>query len=196
MQKERIKILLIVWCVAIASCAPGKRLIPTSREEVLYNPYGAFITVNSDSVFTQGELLEINNEHLLMLTATGTKKLPMYRVTGFDIVLCHNQQKLYSTMMAVLVTPAIIGAIVHSEFSGNFLALGAVILLSSGGATVGEYSREAHIVTFGGDRNNLHLYAKYARFPGGLPKNVDPYKFTIWWANKKHVNMHSVKKID
>ncbi len=180
MINRNFKIWMLIFVVVLTSCSSTKTLIPKSRKEVVDNSYGAIVSIISSTDTCYGELIAIDTLVIWVLSQDGAKQKSIDEVKGMSIYLTGNRGRRYGTYLLVTLIPSTLGAIVHSDYSSEFLGLTGTILLLGGIATIIEMSREGQTVVFPDDSDEIKDFSKYARFPAGLPQSVNPESFESW----------------
>jgi len=177
-----IKIIAICILLCSASCSTKKTLVPYGRKNTIHNIYGAYIILSEDTITTvKGELLAIDSTYTYILTEHGSHIILNENIQKFNIVLTDNYSRTESNLMGISVIPSTLGMIIYPEYSDGFAFLAVGIAISGGAGSVIEGLRKGHIISYPEFSKNFHAYCKYARFPGGIPKDTDIKNFDPWW---------------
>ncbi|MBD8490031.1 hypothetical protein IFO69_14840 [Echinicola sp. CAU 1574] len=138
------------------------------------NPYGSYaelMTVSERVVI--GEALAVSEDTLLILGAVNVEKVSLKHIKQVKFIITRNAADKYLKATAILTIPALIGIVAHSDYSGEFAALGLVTLGTGGLATLIESGRKGEIKTYPGEIIDLSTISEYCRFPQGLPSGID-----------------------
>jgi len=188
MVNRNYQIWILIFVVVLTSCSSTKTLIPKSRKEVVDNSYGAIVSIITNTDTCNGELIAIDSIAIWVLTQEGAKQKSIEEVNVMSVYLTGNRGRRYGTFLLVTLIPSTLGAIVHSDYSSEFLTLTGTVLLFGGIATIIEMAREGQTVVFPDDSDDIKDFSKYARFPAGLPQSVNPESFESWPEKKLKVN--------
>jgi hypothetical protein len=174
----KIKCLaFVLFCCFIVACKTAD--IPVQYQfkpgEVERNPYGSWVKIQFTSLnFASGELLALEEDSLYLLIADGTVfTAATSSVSTAQLYTHKNQAGTYVLLSLLFSAPAIVGALVHTEYAGGFLSMGAMPFIP--GFVVGAIEagrRESNILVYPQKQQLIQL-KPYARFPAGLPVKVD-----------------------
>ena len=148
--------------------------------EVQKNPYGCwteFVFYPQKDITLKdtvaGELLTMNNDSAIILVDDGViKVLQCHSINSGKLFTHKNQGGTYFWYSALMMAPSVIGALSFSEYSFDFLSLGIPIALFGTIITLRESRFERSRLAFP-EKNSLAEFKVYARFPGGMPANID-----------------------
>ena len=178
-------LLILVVLVTSTSCAKDQfrsSLIPKNKTQATQSIYGAYTTLTietlSGSNTVSGELIAIDDDTVFISTEFDFFSYPADYVKSASIILTENNARSYGTMTLIAAVPGLIGMMVHSEYAGGFAALTIPALVLGGLATLGESSRDPHVITYPSPKiESLTDISKYSRFPGGFPPELDRNMF-------------------
>jgi hypothetical protein len=170
-------IFLLLLGMLLMGCTRNiyeKNLVKASRSKVEESPYGSYIEVDSKLAQHQGEFISYEQDTLFMMTEVGFEKIITDDILRIQIILSRNRARGYLIATGIVAIPALIGLIANSDYSDEFLTLGAVTVGLGLIATGIEASRKPTIIHYPTEVADIEDLIKYARFPGGLPDNYVP----------------------
>lgn len=171
------RLCFLVAVILLGGCAADRyrsALTPKEKSKIISNPYGSYISVTTSSTLVAGELIAVNSDSVFVLTETDLQQFLIGDINHVAITLTENNTKKFLIMTGVAVSPAIIGAMAHSEYAIEFLALSIPAVLFGSLAIFAESQRDPHIIKFPSkDMADIRDAYIYARFPGGMPLAID-----------------------
>lgn len=178
-MNTKLKILIIFLSVGIFGCSKEviykNKLVPRTSNAVSTNPYGSYIEIKILQKQYEGEFIVFTNDSLFVLTLTDLIAISKNDIVSFEIILAQNKSKYLLTAVLVSMIPAFLGMLVHSDYSSEFLVLGLTTGVLGGLAALIESQRLATIIKYPYPVSDLSLIMKYARFPAGIPEELDIY---------------------
>ncbi|WP_066628689.1 hypothetical protein [Labilibacter marinus] len=177
----KILLLLLSYLITLVGCSSRRGLIPNDKYQARTHPYGSFIELKLKNDSYYGELIAFDNVQVWILTDSGVRNNPLQDLEQFNIVLTKKKTKAYSKLLGYSLIPSLAGALIHPEYAESFLAVGCITVIAGGLAVVIESGRKNQILTYPTDGNDMMFYSKYARFPLGIPPNVDINTLKPWW---------------
>lgn len=151
------------------------KLVPRYRSAVSINPYGSYIEIKIAQKQYDGEFIAFDNDSLYVMTLADLVSIPKNDIVSFEIILSQNKSKHILTAVLISIIPAFLGMLAHSDYSYEFLILGLTTGALGGLAALIESQRIATIIQYPNPISDLSLVAKYARFPVGIPEELDVY---------------------
>jgi hypothetical protein len=162
---------LLLVLVALAACAsnPAPRGALPREENVDRSPYGAWIIVERNGAQTvQGELLSARDDSVVVLTANGAHPVAREAIRYAEV-------GVFEARMASLSTWMVVGTL--STISNGFILIfTAPMWLIAGGFSLARVSKQP--IYKWNENEPLSSLAKFARFPGGMPDDVDRSRLT------------------
>lgn len=171
--KYRLGILIFI--LINMQCVPNAakyRLTPDSRSRTLKNVYGSFINVETDYDTIAGELLSMVEDTMFILNDQ-VQPVNISKIKSAELTLVTNRSRKYTTLGVITVVPALTGAMIHPEYSTEFLAFSGITAGFSLIGILAEEARKPHIISYPDEIFDIHLLSKYARFPRGFPKPIN-----------------------
>ncbi len=151
-----------------------KKLVPNSTQTGAGNPYGAYVKLESTTSMFSGELIAYAEDTLYLLAQDDLKRIPTDQIQNMQLILARHRAGPYMTYTLISMVPNLFGALAHSgEYGGNFLALAAVVALPGVISASIESDRDPYTIKFPDDDPSIESFAKFARFPAGLPPGLD-----------------------
>lgn len=130
-----------------------------------------------------GELIAINNDSIFVLTLDKLAIFNINSVGKAKLYIFISPVMAYGLSTALIFLPNLIGMFYSgSDYAINFLALGLPWLLTGSVSSLIEEANNKNILEFP-EKNKLGEFIKFARFPMGIPVEV----------NRDHLHL-SVKK--
>ncbi len=163
MKTKIIIIAFFLGCILLSSCANLKYL--PNPDEIDTNEYGSYIDVTKNKGSdVKGELIAIDSLNVVVLTNTKYSKeavrIPMKEVYGFSIRYAQTTHYGWSIPIFTLFTAT------HGVF---ILLTGPVNLIS----TILVTTSGENAYKFKDSDLNFNDFKMYARFPQGIPPNID-----------------------
>ena len=175
----KIKILIILLSIGILGCSKEvmykNKLVPRTRKAVSINPYGSYIEIKASKKQYEGEFIAIANDSLYVMTLTDLISISKNEIVSFELILTQNKSKHILAAVLISMIPALLGVLVHSDYSSEFITLGLTTGALGGLAALIESQRVATIIKYPNPVSDLSLVMKYARFPVGIPEKLDIY---------------------
>ena len=180
---RHIGMLAVIF--AVTSCAPVT--IPNAYnfriKDLQTNPYGCWMEIVSDTTENQnfnmsGELLNLAADSTYLLVADGNVcSIKNTSILSARLFTHKNQSGTYFTLGAIFASPALIGAL-GTEYGGGFLLIGAPVMLVGIVQSIIESDKKRNILVYP-QKNNLKDLSLFARFPAGMPENVNYGMLTL-----------------
>ena len=149
-------------------------LIPKQKNKIISNPYGSYISLNTGSVVVAGELIAVNSDSVFILTEIDLEQFLIEDINSATITLTENNTKKYAIMTGVAATPALLGAVVHTDYSTEFMILAIPAVVFGGLAIFAASQQEPHTIEFPSKNlADIRETSIYARFPGGMPLGIN-----------------------
>jgi hypothetical protein len=98
--------------------------------------------------------------------------IPDSLITKATLIMFRKNPSIFIITTLVMIIPNLIGAIAYPEYAGQFLAL-AILPLVNGTIFTIVGSTAAYNKLRYPKKDDLDDFAKYARFPQGMPEGVD-----------------------
>jgi hypothetical protein len=145
------------------------------------NPYGCWMEVTVDSAsavihhFTtqSGELLTMNRDSVILLIADGkVKSIHIRSILASKLYTHKNQSGTYLLMTGLYMIPAIIGALANPDYVGEFMLLTVPVTIVGVFQSVKDGTAQRNVLVYPA-KNNLDDFKPFARFPAGMPKDID-----------------------
>jgi len=179
LNRTTIILLCLVFITAIG-CSSSRRyknkLVPSTNNKTIKNPYGSYIELATKNSVISGEYIAFENDSLYIMTLTRLEIIGMEEIAYFNIVLTQTKTRNYAIATGVSMVPSLIGAIVNPDYATEFLIISLVTGGLGGLATLIESSRKGQILTYPDNFKTIAKSAMYARFPEGFPDGYDPTK--------------------
>ena len=133
--------------------------------------------LNDTITMLSGELLAVENDTFHILTAgTGLISLNKNRISSIKLYFFAKPN--ISLLGFLGVIPNIIGAISQPDYAGPFLLLGIPIFVTSLGMVIADYQNCNSTLRYP-MKNSLCEFSSYARFPQGLPPDLQKEKLHL-----------------
>jgi len=173
-------ILTIVLCMTLfEGCKTSK--IPASYKlspnEVRSGITGSWIKLilqsKSDlepSPEFSGELIAIQTDTIYVLTETRLEAVSSKMIDEAVLQIYTNQAKKIATITGLLYSPNILGAIFKN--AGAYLILGMPWILTGTITAISESYDDSNLLIYPA-KNPINDFKMFARFPMGLPKDID-----------------------
>ena len=186
-MSKRINLILILsgFILFLSGCSttfmpanyrhnPGgvKRVITGSWTEVKLKQ----TDITGIEISLAGELIAIQSDTMYLLTRIGLKGINTSNIAIADLYLFVNQAERFATMTGLLYLPDILAALIIGEPA--FLLLGVPWIITGTILSVVEGSNHSNQLNYPG-KNQLSELNKFARFPQGLPPNIDRARFHL-----------------
>jgi hypothetical protein len=171
---------LIMIFIIIAAC---KIYVPPTYKfkgsEIRVNPYGSWMELsfrqpdNSNISTVAGELLAMEQDSLYLLMADGmVHAVDINSVSSASLCTHKNQAGTYFLVTLGYSLPSIIGMIAHPVYSLDFFSLGFYIYVAGLYHILREEFSSNNFLIYP-KKNSLFQFKAFARYPGGLPENID-----------------------
>ena len=181
---KKIVFILIIGMILIACKTvniPDAYNFRITQSEV--NPYGCWtiLALNPaiDSMsqnLIQGELIFMDSVSTYLLESDyHVFQVNNGRIIDAKLVTHKNQAQTYAITTSLFLVPNIIGAI---ALNPAFLALGIPVAVVGYSHALIEGASERNILKYP-QKNKLESFRIFARFPGGIPGNIDLNKLTL-----------------
>lgn len=123
-----------------------------------------------------GELIAIQSDTMYILTGTGLKSINTSNIAIADLFLFVNQARRYATITGLLCLPDVLAALIIGEPA--FILLGVPWFITGAILSMVEGSNLSNQLNYPG-KNQFSELNKFARFPQGLPPNIDKSGFHL-----------------
>lgn len=174
-------ILPLLLCSLLTTCKVVDVPEPYkfNRHEINISPYGNWVELilksetDDTSQTVAGELLALEQDSIYLLVSNGNV-CNISRGLVVSAALCTHRSRAgnYFIITMLFSAPAYIGALVHSEYAGNFAGLGYPVTLNGLYHVMKEGIARANFLIYP-RRNGLSQFQRFARFPAGLPENIE-----------------------
>ncbi len=169
-------------CITLASCQGVK--VPYAynfrMKDIQNNPFGCWTIISIrdaryvgvDNMEISGELIAIENNLLYLLSEN--RKVDTIRTGNINRVQLITHKNLTSNYLlttGLLLIPNLLGVIVHPDYAGEFLLLSIPVTIFGLGTALVEESGDGNILIY--PQIPLSDFKKFARFPAGLPPDLD-----------------------
>ncbi len=175
-----------IWCflvfIVVAGCQTVNIPEPYNYKvkELQINPFGCWMEVSvefpsplSDIKVISGELLNLSRDSTFLLTAHGVvNRIENRSIVSASLYTHKNQGDTYLLTTGLLIVPSFIGAVANPDWAEGFLSLGIPVFITGITHALIESSKKRNILVYP-QKNSLTHFRKFARFPGGIPGNVD-----------------------
>lgn len=147
-------------------------------KELQNNPYGCWTEIVNDATSFpvkkfSGELLNLSADSAFLLIADGeVRSIENTSIISANLYTHKNQANTYITTSVLFASPAILGAMIHSDYGGGFLILGVPVALVGLVQSLIEGNKKRNILVYP-QKNSLDDLAVFARYPAGMPQNID-----------------------
>jgi hypothetical protein len=180
----KIKLILFLFVgLGFAGCQTAKIPEPYNFKvkELQKNPFGCWMEINSDSmsvlstakVSYSGELLTITSDSVFLLVSDGeVQKVKKMSVLSANLYTHKNQSGTYLLLTALYAVPAFIGAAVNPDYAGEFFVMVIPVTLVGVFQSVKDGISKKNILIYP-QKNSFEEFIPFARFPSGMPKNID-----------------------
>lgn len=119
-----------------------------------------------------GELIAVQPDSIYILTEEKFLAVSSKIIDVAVLQIYENQGKKIGTITALVALPNIIAAIGNHYYSQAFLGLGMPWIITGISSAIREGYNDSNLLVFPA-RNPLNDFKKYARFPKGLPTDID-----------------------
>ena len=180
-------ILLVFICIAMNSgcqnmMVPAGYLRPP--KQLTKSITGGWVDVsvipdpsNDTITILRGELLAVENDTFHILTATtGLISMKKNRISAMKLYLYSNSNLSLLGFLGVI--PNITGAIAQPDYAGGFLLLGIPLFVTSLGMAIADYQNRNSTLRYP-VKNSMNEFSKYARYPQGLPPDLQKEKLHL-----------------
>ena len=186
------KTSLILIVIALSACEPGRvanRHLPTIFNAGKFTCGGwivAEVMGRKDllsSYNVSGELISYQEHKLYILDTGQIYIVPDSSVYQASLYMYKKQPGIFAALTVIGILPNVIAAIALPEYSGYFLALGAVPLVIVTAFTLSEVATRRNQLIFP-EKNSLEEFIKFSRFPQGIPPGMDIHRLKL--PERKH----------
>lgn len=183
MSSSKKIMTLLMECILIVGCSTMTNVPEAyhfTLKEVKTTPYGCWTILQANSeqniIASQeiaGELVCMDADTLYLLVHDGMVQ-PVYSgsVTKAELYTHKNMSGTYFGITLLYLAPALIGAVVHSEFGLDFLAMGIPMAVIGLTQTASEGSSKNNRLIYP-EKDTFESFTHFARFPAGKPVNID-----------------------
>ena len=184
----KIRNILLVFICIVIECGCQNKMVPagyrSAPKQINKNITGGWVDVsvihdpsNDTITMLSGELLAVENNTFHILTpGAGLVSLNKNRISSIKLYLFSNPNISLLGLLGVI--PNIFGAISQSESAGPFLLLGIPILATSLVMALAD-SHDSNSTLRYPAKNSISQFSKYARFPQGLPSDLQKEKLHL-----------------
>jgi len=173
-----ILVILLIRCAAPAG-VPSNYLV--NPKEISSMTTGNWISIDQKANLSSGgasqisgELITVQSDTFYILTQTSLLEIPKDKITSATLYLFKNQSGKYMVATGIGLLPNIIGAISLGEPA--FLALGIPFALV--GIITAIIENPSGELKFP-KKADLNEFAKFSRFPSGIPPEIELDKLTL-----------------
>jgi hypothetical protein len=158
---------------------PQTPKLPRSNKEVMSYVYGAWVAVllkseNEEQIRQfRGELLATKEDTIILNNDGIQTRLNFDEVKFIGVYTHKNNPGKYVLFTGLAYIPNIIAAISMPEYASNFLALGIPVAIVGLINIIAEAGKKRPVKYYPGDIYNIEMLNMYARFPQGLPENLN-----------------------
>lgn len=179
MLKTGKYIMVLFLCVSLfESCKTSKipayyTFTPPQVKNGITGSWTKIVLYKSDTAAISelsGELIAIQPDTIYILTEQKLVAVSSRRIDECMLYIFANQSKAMGLITGLLFTPNIIAAISNSMSA--YLGLGMPWFLTGMLSAIREGYNDSNLLVFPA-RNPLNDFKKYARFPNGLPTDID-----------------------
>jgi hypothetical protein len=164
MRGRALLALLLAGCTATSPAPPTAR---RTIQQAQRDPHGAWINVTTSSGEVAGELLAVEREALVVESTRGFQRIPIASVRKVSLAW-------FEADNSGIIAWNLVGTL-STLSHGFFLVLTAPLLWwVPGSISARSASRQGYASAEAGELVKLHSFARFARFPGGLPPGFDP----------------------
>ena len=175
------KILLVLVLLILSGCISDKmaaKFLPTVANAGNFK-YGGWIVADlklkqgtSESNLVSGELIAINYHQLFILDTSNMHIIPDSIITSATLYMYKTQPGVFAVITILTFLPNLIAAIAVPEHAGFFIGIGCIPLITGMIFAAAEGGTKRNQLIFPA-RNSLSELNKYARFPQGIPAEMD-----------------------
>ena len=158
----RIRFLLIVFLAFMMGSCSSPHYLPQA-DEVHLNQYGSYIKVKMRTAsVVRGELIALDKEKLVVLTSSNRKcvTLPVSEMKSFSLSYAQPKHYGWTIPLFTLVT------LTHGMLAALTLPLNLAVTIAVTATGESDFK-------FNNKNITLHKLKMFARFPQGIPENVD-----------------------
>ena len=169
-------ILLVLFNFIMMGCAIDAykaSLVPKSKRAALMSVRGSFIEIETSGNWLSGEIIALQSDTLFILGRTQFRGIPFEDINRFDITLVRPKTGTYLLWGSLTVLPPLIGIVTHDDYGAQFGTIAAFNAILSTIAVATESGRKSHVVSYPEDISDISVIAKYARFPFGIPVEME-----------------------
>ena len=180
-------ILLVLICIAI-DCGCQPKMVPAGYlrppKQLTKSITGGWVEVsvipetsNDTITMLSGELLAVKSGTLHMLTSrTELISLNTNRISSMKLYLFPNPNLSLLGFLGVI--PNITGAILQPDYAGGFLLAGIPLFVTSLVIAIADFQDGNSSLRYP-EKNSMSEFSKYARFPQGLPPDLQKEKLHL-----------------
>ncbi len=184
----KIRNILLVFICIVIEYGCQNRMIPAGYlkvpKQINKSITGAWVDVsvipdpsNDTITMLSGELLAVENNTFHILTpGAGLVSLNKNRISSIKLYLFSNPNISLLGLLGVI--PNIFGAISQTGYAGSFLLLGIPIFVTSLTMALADYHDSNSTLRYP-TKNSISEFSKYARFPQGLPPDLQKDKLHL-----------------
>lgn len=148
------------------------------------NPYGCWLIVHMNSNYSEyqgqevgGELLAIEKDTVYLLVEDFNIIIcPAKNIISAKLITHKNQAGTFALFTGLFITPNIIGALAYGI--GGFMILAIPVAITGLTVTLIEATGQGNVLLYP-EKSSLKSFGKFARFPQGIPTNVDTKQLTL-----------------
>jgi hypothetical protein len=182
------KILFAFICIGIDSgcqnmmVPAGYRSAPNQIDKSITGGWVEVSVIPNPSIDTitmlSGELIAVdyNNTFHILTAGEGLISLNKSRISAAKLYFFSNPNVSLLGFLGVI--PNIIGAISQPDYAGPFLLLGIPLFVTSLGMAIADYQNSNSTLRYP-VKNSMSEFSKYARFPQGLPPDLQKEKLHL-----------------
>jgi hypothetical protein len=172
---------LIFCLVIIAGCSasrvPSYYLHgPVAAKKMVTGNWIEIITYTSDSVRSSnkfsGELIAVNSDTVFIMTPERLCAIKKSKIETATLFIFRNLGTPFATATGIGLLPDLIGVITVADYASEFLRLGLPWLIYGSVFSIFEGFSKESVLVFP-ERNSLEDFIRFARFPMGIPREVN-----------------------
>jgi hypothetical protein len=127
-----------------------------------------------------GELIAIQSDTIYVITTHGFKGVQISKIDKADLYIFMNQSGLYAAVTGLLYLPDLIASVVFDM--PGFLILGVPWIITGSIITIAEGTNHNNVLNFP-NFCSLGELRKFARFPQGMPPDIDKTRIHLLTNN-------------
>jgi hypothetical protein len=194
MLKRTNNIAIFLFALLLSECKTpmipsGYRFTPREMKNEIT---GCWININNRTTDTlnsfqalSGELISLENDTLYVLTPEQLTGIPYQKVNNAVLYIFMNRAGIFAKVTSLVYIPDIIAAIGYKL--APFLLVGIPMVITGAIISGGESGNKTNLLLYP-ERDKLSGFRDFARFPRGIPKEVDRSKLHLFIDRKVFSN--------